>query len=112
MKTDNQEKGDAEVAPAPALANPPPRPAGPLGKPTGWRKLLYRVAAVTIVPTMLLSLLELGLWAFGYGYPTSFFLVRPGPGAKDTIYGENVDFGRRFFPRGRCRNRSRWPCRG
>jgi tetratricopeptide (TPR) repeat protein len=71
--------------------------------PTGWRKWLYRLTAVTAVPAVLFGLLELGLWTFGYGYPTSFFVHGFGPG-QEALFVENRDFGRRFFPAGLARS--------
>ncbi|HEV3436056.1 MAG TPA: tetratricopeptide repeat protein [Gemmata sp.] len=63
------------------------------------RKWLFRLIAATVIPTLVLGLLELGLRVCGYGYPTSFFIERPAPDGT-TVYAENVDFGRRFFPPG------------
>jgi tetratricopeptide (TPR) repeat protein len=76
-------------------------PAAParLGKPTGPRKWLYRLAAMTLVPALLFGAVEIGLRVGGYGYPTSCFLDGSeveGPG----WYVENRDFSRRFFPPG------------
>ncbi len=67
-----------------------------LGKPTGWKKWLFRLIAMTFVPAALLGLLELCLWTFSYGYATSFFIHRAA-GAR-SIYAENVHFSKRFFP--------------
>jgi len=64
------------------------------------RKWLFRVIAVTVVPLLMLAFLELALRIFGYGYPTRFFIERPGPNEGETVYAENLDFGRRFFPPG------------
>jgi tetratricopeptide (TPR) repeat protein len=77
-----------------------PRPATPaLGRPTGGRRWLYRLAAGTVVPLIVLALLEISLRLCGYGHATAFFiwsgLAPGGPG-----YVSNFDFGRRFFPPG------------
>lgn len=79
-----------------ALPPQPKKALGALGKPKGWRKWLYRLAAATLIPTLLLGLLEFGLWLCGYGYVTSFFTK--GVSAGEEYYVENLDFGRRFFP--------------
>jgi tetratricopeptide (TPR) repeat protein len=55
------------------------------------------------VPAVFFLLLELGLRAFGFGYPTSFFIRTQIPSRADEVYKENVDFGRRFFPPGLLR---------
>jgi tetratricopeptide (TPR) repeat protein len=69
------------------------------------RKWLFRLIAATVIPTLFLGLLELGLRVCGYGYPTSFFIERPAPDGT-TVFAENVDFGRRFFPPGLVRQPS------
>ena len=59
----------------PPLARLAGRRAAPtLGRPTGRRRWLYRLAAGTLVPVILLALLEIGLRLCGYGYPTAFFV--------------------------------------
>jgi tetratricopeptide (TPR) repeat protein len=68
------------------------------GNPTGWRKWLFRVAAVGFGPTVFFILVEFGLRVCGYGYPTTFFLRRPGVDGQPPVCIENVHFGRRFFP--------------
>jgi tetratricopeptide (TPR) repeat protein len=85
--------GQPEAGPAPAPARRPPR-----AQATGWRKWLYRLLAMTLVPLLVLGALELGLRLFGFGYPTDFFLKAKLDGR--TVYVENHQFGRRFFPPG------------
>ncbi len=77
---------------APATATPRRR-----GKPTGWRKWLYRLASMTLVPALLFGVLELALRLGGYGYPTDFFLA----GSRTERAGlliDNPGFGRWVFP--------------
>ena len=64
-------------------------------KPSRLRKWLFRLAAVVVLPLLLLVLVEVGLRVAGYGYPTSFFSRIPGTDA----YTVNPRFGWRFFPR-------------
>jgi hypothetical protein len=59
-----------------------------------WRLLLFRFAAVILMPLLFLALLEMGLRLGGYGYPPGFFL---GPDSKG-VYRTNPQFGWRFFP--------------
>lgn len=69
---------------------------------SGCRKWLFRLAAMTLVPALILGILELTLRVGGYGYPTRFFVQRPditGP----NVYIANAEFGRRFFPPGLTR---------
>jgi tetratricopeptide (TPR) repeat protein len=75
---------------APASPVPPPRPM------TRRRKWLFRLAALLLVPTLLLGLLELVLRLFGYGYSVSFFVKNPVAG--QTTLVENRQFSRRYFP--------------
>ena len=60
------------------------------------RRWLFRVAALTVVPVILIGGLELVLRVIGYGYPTDFFLKTRVNGR--TVYIENQRFGFRFFP--------------
>jgi tetratricopeptide (TPR) repeat protein len=69
------------------------------GRPTGWRKWLFRLLAITLVPAILFGTLEAGLRIVGYGRNTSFYLdgsrlERPG------TWIDNREFGRWAFPRG------------
>lgn len=55
-----------------------------------------RLAAVTLVPILLLGLLELGLRLAGYGYPTRLFL--PAKIGSEDFLVPNEKFANRFFP--------------
>ncbi len=74
------------------------------GKPTGARKWLYRLAAMTLIPAALFALLEGSLRLGGYGTDTSFFV----DGSKieqREVWIENKNFERCVFPpplRGIC----------
>jgi len=59
------------------------------------RLWLFRLAAVFLVPAIVLLLLEGVLRLTGFGYPTSFFLPRQLNGKK--VYVPNNRFGWRFF---------------
>ncbi len=63
---------------------------------TGWRLWVFRLIALTVIPAMLLVLLEVSLRAIGYGYPTSAILTPPS-GRTDTVTA-NAKFSWRFFP--------------
>ena len=52
--------------------------------------------ALTLVPVLLLGVLELGLRLAGYGYSTAFFLKTRLRGR--IVYIENANFGLSFFP--------------
>jgi tetratricopeptide (TPR) repeat protein len=56
---------------------------------------------MTLVPALILILIELILHVAGYGYPAGFFLRNEV--AAQPVYVENLDFGRRFFSRGLAR---------
>jgi tetratricopeptide (TPR) repeat protein len=73
------------------------------GKRPSKRIWLFRLIALTVVPALTFGLLELGLRLFGFGYPTSFFIIWREPGDKAATYVENVHFGKRFFPAGLAR---------
>ena len=64
---------------------------------TDWRLWLFRVVAITIIPTLLFLLLEVSLRIVGYGYPPDAIIKCKSQG-KDA-YWNNVKFGWRFFPR-------------
>src|SRR5436309_2166736 len=87
-------------APQPALGPTSvlPAKASP-GKPTGWRKWLYRLLALTLVPALVFGLLELGLRTCNYGYDPAFFIDHPT--AQDQRFLiDNPEFWRRFFSPG------------
>lgn len=58
------------------------------------RRWLFRLAAATLVPALVLGLLEAGLRLGGYGYDASFFTNSDA----GESYRTNPYFGRRFFP--------------
>lgn len=60
---------------------------------------LFRLAASTVVPALLLLLLESGLRIANVGYPTGFLVRIPG---REAVTG-NPRFGWRFFPRAQSR---------
>src|SRR5947208_7632356 len=73
-------------------------PAGisvPKPQLSGKRLWLFRLAAVLLVPAILLLLLEGSLRLVGIGYPTSFFLPAQINGKKAFV--PNNRFGWRFF---------------
>ena len=72
-------------------------PAGaPTERPTPrWRRWLYRLISVVVVPLVLLAMIEGGLRLCGFGYPAGFFLRVPGRDA----YTSNPCFGWTYFPR-------------
>src|SRR5438132_8257259 len=94
MSKPNKQKGE----PIPAVARPATAPPT-AGKPTGWRKWLYRLAAMTVVPALVFGLLELGLRIGGYGYSTDFFLDGTET-ERAGVWIDNPHFGRWVFPRG------------
>ncbi len=55
---------------------------------------------MTLVPSVLLGLFELGLRLGGYGYSTNYFVRRDAAGRRGGVWGENPSFGTRFFPPG------------
>jgi hypothetical protein len=57
---------------------------------------LFRLIAATVIPLLLLGVLELVLRVSGFGYPTSFFLRSKIDG--QDYYITNDRFGYRFFP--------------
>ncbi len=62
--------------------------------PRGWRRWVYRLLAMTLVPALFLLTLEGVLRLAGYGHATSFFERVEGRDA----YTSNGRFGWRFFP--------------
>ena len=67
-------------------------------EPIGRRRLwLFRIIAVTVVPGLLLLLLELSLHVVGYGLPTA--AITKCKVAERDSYCDNPKFGWRFFPR-------------
>ena len=58
------------------------------------RKWGFRLAAMTAIPAAFFGLLELGLWTFGYGEQTAYFVRVPNSGDRTS----NPAFAWRFFP--------------
>jgi len=69
----------------------PPRPI------TGRRLWLFRITALTVIPVLLLLLVELSLRIVGYGFPAAAIIKCEVDGRE--AYCDNVKFGWRFFPR-------------
>src|ERR1700744_2609120 len=67
------------------------------------RKWLFRIAAVVLIPILMVAVLEAGLRIAGYGYSTRLF-EKAQINGKDYLLN-NEDFSRRFFPPAL----SRWP---
>ncbi len=80
-----------ESRPAREINDPPSQPVISIR-----RRRLFQLLAVTGVPLLGLILFELALHVAGYGHPTSFFLTTRINGR--TVFVENDQFGRRFFP--------------
>ena len=79
-----------------------PRDSAPrLNRFRGWRGWALRLLLVFLGPVLFLGLIEAGMRAVGYGYPTGFFVKIAGQSGFRT----NDRFGWRFFPRAL----SRWP---
>jgi tetratricopeptide (TPR) repeat protein len=64
---------------------------------TGWRLWLFRVVALTVIPALLLLLLEVVLHIVGYGYPVDTMIRYKMNGR--VFYCDNVKFCWRFFPK-------------
>ncbi len=69
------------------------------GNPTGPRKWLYRLLAMTLAPMLVLAILEGSLRLAGYGYSTSFFLDGTKVEDRD-VWIDNFRFDHWFFPPG------------
>jgi tetratricopeptide (TPR) repeat protein len=74
----------------------------PVNSPSQRNIQVFRIVAATLVPLLLLGLLEVGLRLAGYGHPTSFFISRTINGREVLV--ENENFGFSFFPRGVARS--------
>jgi tetratricopeptide (TPR) repeat protein len=61
-----------------------------------YRLWLFRITAIFVIPTLLLILLETGLWIFDFGYPTSFTIESEVDGRIG--YVNNDKFIWLFFP--------------
>lgn len=66
------------------------------GTLSGRRLWMMRLAAITLVPMLVLGAMEMGLRVMGYGYPTSYFLPSKIDGQDFLI--PNPKFAYRFFP--------------
>jgi len=64
---------------------------------TGWRLWLFRLISLTVIPALLLLLLELGLRIAGYGSPAGAMIRWEENGR--VFYCDNVKFCWRFFPK-------------
>jgi tetratricopeptide (TPR) repeat protein len=73
----------------------------PGSRPSAAKLWLFRLAALLLVPLVLLGAAELMLRLAGYGYPTGFFRHEK-IGDTDWLVA-NDEFGRRFFPSGLAR---------
>ena len=72
-----------------------------LADPTGRKSLWFRVVALAAIPLAFLLGLEAILRFAGWGYSTCFYRSRQLEGR--TVWTDNPDFGRRFFPAGLTR---------
>ncbi|MFM1944086.1 MAG: hypothetical protein RI897_3068, partial [Verrucomicrobiota bacterium] len=63
---------------------------------TPWRRWVFRLAAVLVLPVLALVLAEVGLRLAGYGYDTRFFVESEVGGEARMV--TNPKFGYRFFP--------------
>jgi len=88
--------GRGDVHPREPQEKPPAEAAAAPSAPTlsRRRRWAYRILAATLIPALLLGLLEAGLRLGGYGYGTGFFINVPG---RNALAG-NPKFGWRFFP--------------
>jgi tetratricopeptide (TPR) repeat protein len=88
-----QKKSSAKSGgPAKPLASPPPEKAALNPR----RRWIFRLAAMTLVPLLLLLGLEAGLRLSGYGYNPAFFVPQQIGGEEFLV--QNEEFSRRFFP--------------
>jgi tetratricopeptide (TPR) repeat protein len=79
-----------------------PGPKVRVSQPGASRRWLFRLAALTLVPLLLLGMVEGALRLAGAGYPTSFFLVETREKQREILV-ENPKFSWRFFPRALAR---------
>lgn len=68
---------------------------------TPYRRWLFRILCVLLLPLLAMAIVEMALRLGGYGYPTGFFkpmhISDRNNGGQDFL-GENDSFGFRFFP--------------
>ena len=72
-------------------------PRTPLMQISRWHLWLFRIIALTIIPALLLLLVELTLRIVGYGFPATA-IIKCELDGRD-VYCGNLQFGRRFWPR-------------
>ncbi len=61
-----------------------------------WRIWLFRIVAITVIPALVIVLLEVGLRIIGYGFPSNFITTSKINGKG--YYCDNVKFTWLFFP--------------
>lgn len=93
-KPSSADSGTAPPSPA-STQTAPKSPAPP--NLTRKRRWLYRLLAMTLVPLLLLVLLEIGLRIGGYGYSTQLFIDSPQVD-QGKVWFDNVNFGQWVFP--------------
>ncbi|MHC4326312.1 MAG: tetratricopeptide repeat protein, partial [Planctomycetota bacterium] len=69
----------------------------PFGSITGRRLWLFRIITITVIPALVLLLVEMGLRIAGYGYPATAIITCQVKG--EDAYCENVKFAWQFFPK-------------
>jgi len=69
----------------------------PSGSITGRRLWLFRIIAITVIPALVLLLVEVGLRIAGYGYPAGAVIKCKVKG--EDAYCENAKFAWQFFPK-------------
>ena len=69
----------------------------PSGSITGRRLWLFRIITITVIPALLLLLVEVGLRIAGYGYPATAIIKCQVKG--EDAYCENAKFAWQFFPK-------------
>ncbi len=66
-----------------------------------WRRFIFRLAAVLVIPTLFFSAMEIGLRIMGTGYPAAFVVPLP---QKPGYLVDNYKFAWRFFPKSLARS--------
>jgi len=83
------------------MISPPPKLDLAAPAASRRRERWFWILTVTLLPTLALALLELGLRLAGYGYPTCFFVNHPAAPSDSLV--ENQRFSWRFFERSAAR---------